>query len=109
VSDDPLREAVKRLRGLRSDVERLKSGGRAGGVLRMLRRVTEPTVAADTVETGPDAEVVDETEATDTVATGPSAVVSDDTSASDATGTTTGAVEQATWDDGSAWGEDYWD
>ena len=106
---DPLQEAVKRLRNLRSDVERLKSGSRAGGVLRMLRQVSEKTAVDDTVETGPAAEVDDETHATDSVETGPSAVVSDDTSASDAVGTTTGAVEQATWDDGAAWGEDYWD
>jgi len=105
---DPLQEAVKRLRNIRSDVERLKSGSRAGGVLRMLRQVSETTTAEDTVETGPDADVDDSTVATDAVTTGSAAAVSDDTSASDATGTTTGAVEQAAWDE-ATWGEDYWD
>ena len=105
---DPLREAAERLRDLRSDVDRLKSGERFGGVLRVLRRVSETTTTDDTVETGPSAAVDDTTVAADTVATGPDAAVDETTSASDATSTTTAAVEKAAWNE-AAWEEDYSD
>lgn len=104
---DPITDAVRRLKRLQQDVERLKAGTNEGGVPRVLRQLTDDTTAADTVETGPSAAVDDPTVATDTVATGSDATVDETASASDATSTTTAAVEQAAWSE-AAWGEDYW-
>lgn len=87
---DPIQEAVKRLRQLRSDVERLESANRSDGILRVLRQADEPTDVADIIETGP------------------SATVDEPTTVADSDGTTIGAVQAGTWDAG-VWGEDQWD
>jgi hypothetical protein len=85
---DHLTEAVRRLRQLQEDVERLKSGGDQGQ-LRELRRVDDPVAVGDPVTVGPDVDVADATataddassrlndaEATDSTTTTDSATVS---------------------------------
>lgn len=104
---DPLREAAKRLRELRVDVERLKSGGRAGGVLRILRSTTDPTDADDATATGSTATMTDTETAADDTATGPAADVDAETAADDPTHVTERSVSGATWG-GTGWEEDTW-
>jgi len=104
---DDLTRAVKKLRGIQQDVERLKAARDEAGEVRFLRQTLDRCETDDSVDVDPDATVDDTTEAADSVATGPDAVVSDDISASDTTATTVGAVEQAVWGS-AAWNEDYW-
>jgi len=105
---DPITDAVRRIKRLQQDVERLKSGTNERGVPRVLRQLTDDTAIDDTVETGPAAAVDDSIVATDSVTTGPDAAVDETTGVSDATSTTTAAVERAAWNE-AAWDEDYWD
>jgi len=60
VSDDPLRDVVKRFRDLRVDVERLKSGRRSEGVLRIIRQVDEQLGFSDAVDVRLQDRLVDE-------------------------------------------------
>jgi hypothetical protein len=46
---DPLTDAVKRLKGLQADVERLKSGQNEEGEPRLLFQIQEAAVADETV------------------------------------------------------------
>jgi len=64
-----LTEAVRRLRGLKEDVERLKAARDEEGELRYLRQITDTTQASDAVDVGPDAAVEDATQASDDVST----------------------------------------
>ena len=105
---DPLGAAVKRLRNLREDVERLKSGSRREGLLRVLRQASDEAVADDTVSTGPAATASDEAHAQDSVSTGPAASATDDAAADDSVATTVSTAEGAAWNEG-AWNEDHWD
>jgi hypothetical protein len=104
---DPLRDAAARLRGLKEDVERLKSGRREEGVLRLLRQLIDDTTVDDVVETGPAASVHEETTTSDDVATGADASTSDATTSDDAAATFTSSIEPAAWDEGG-WDEDAW-
>jgi hypothetical protein len=83
---DDLTEAVRRLRQLQEDVERLKSGGDQGQV-RELRRVTEPVASGETVTVGPDADVADGTTTADAVSSR-----LNDTETTDSTTTTDSAT-----------------
>ena len=104
---DPLREAAKRLRELRSDVERLKSGGRAGGVLRILRSTTDLTDTDDATATGSAATTTDTETAGDDTATGPAADIDAETAADDPTHVTERSVSGAALED-AGWEEDTW-
>ena len=123
---DHLTEAVRRLRQLQEDVERLKQG--RNGEIRELRSigdtavcdddvdagadasVSDATGTADSVATGGDASVTDTTDSTDTVATGADASV-DETAACDDTASVTetiatniGEYDTSSYDDGSTYG-----
>ncbi|WP_436933701.1 hypothetical protein [Halovenus marina] len=50
MTDDPLRDAVKRLRSIKEDVERLKSGRRSEGILRIIRQVDEQLGFSDAID-----------------------------------------------------------
>lgn len=88
---DHLTEAVRRLRQLQEDVERLKSGGDQGEV-RELRRVDETTDCDDDVEVGADASVDETTEASETATT------------TTTTATDIAEYDQNNYDDGSTYG-----
>jgi len=94
---DHLTEAVRRLRQLQEDVERLKSGGDEGQV-RELRRVDDPVAVGDVVVVGPDADVEDEVATKDAVAVGPDADVVDGT---DTTESATSRLNDAETSDSS--------
>jgi hypothetical protein len=71
-----LTEAVRRLRQLQQDVDRLKSGGDDGEV-RELRASTEVTASQDSATTGADALIDQTTRSSDAVVLGPTALVDD--------------------------------
>jgi len=72
---DHLTEAVRRLRQLQEDVERLKSA--RGGEIRDLRIVENAATADDVVVVGPDADVEEIAVSDDLVAVGPDATAED--------------------------------
>jgi hypothetical protein len=51
---DGLTDAVRRLKGLQEDIERLKSGQDEEGEPRLLFSAQEQAVAIDSIRTGPD-------------------------------------------------------
>jgi len=125
---DPLTEAVRRLRQLQEDVERLKSGDE--GESRILRLINEPTIVSDVVSARlNDTEVVDRTNIGDLVTARLNDVgisdqtnigdttdtrrndreVSDRARADDSVTTTTGNGAGFTWADHSGSGGDQWD
>jgi len=105
---DHLTEAVRRLRQLQEDVERLKQG--RNGEIRELRSIGDTAVCGDGVVTGADAAVTDTTDSTDTVATGADAAV-DETAACDDTVSVSETIaaniaeyDTSSYDDGSTYG-----
>jgi NDP-sugar pyrophosphorylase family protein len=97
-----LTEAVRRLRQLQQDVDRLKSGGDDGEV-RELRSVSANTVTRDSVTVGPDALIDQTTRSSDDVVLGPTAVIDEGVGIRDAPDTD---VTQA---DGLAYGSAEYD
>lgn len=99
---DPLQEAVKRFRDLRSDVERLKSASRSSGLLRMLRLVTDRVGLQDEVgrSTSREPDATDGTSSTDAAAARENdAAAVDDSAVSDTASVATDEAGGWTWDD----------
>ena len=105
---DHLTEAVRRLRQLQEDVERLKQG--RNGEIRELRSIGDTAVCDDEVATGADAAVSDVTDTADSVATGADATVDeaaacDDTvSVSETIAASIAEYDTSSYDDGSTYG-----
>ncbi|MFB1066436.1 hypothetical protein [Natrinema sp. H-ect4] len=87
--------AVRKLRGLQEDVERLKSGRDEEGETRILRLVTDRAVISDVVSTAKDAIITDEVTVTDAISTAKDAIVTDDATVTDQTATTTATTQPA--------------
>ena len=87
--------AVRKLRGLKEDVERLKSGRDEEGETRILRLVTDRAVVSDVVSTAKDAIVTDEVTVTDAVSAAKDAIVTDRAAVTDQTATASDTTEAA--------------
>jgi hypothetical protein len=69
---DPLTDAVRRLKQLQQDVERLQSGQEQEGEPRLFFQTQEQAVAETAIEiSGPDIAQAEQAEANDTIAIGP--------------------------------------
>lgn len=93
--------AIRKLRGLKEDVERLKSGTDEEGQTRFLRLITDRIVVSDLVSTGKDAIVLDEVTVSDAVSTAKDAIVTDEVVTADVVSAVKDAVvsdETATTD-----------
>jgi hypothetical protein len=87
--------AVRKLRGLKEDVERLKSGRDEEGETRILRLVTDRAVVSDVVSTASSAIVTDEVTVTDAVSAAKDAIVTDRAAVTDQTATASDTTEAA--------------
>jgi hypothetical protein len=88
-----LTEAVRRIRQLQQDVERLQSGG-GDGEIRELRDIDEIVDSADLIVLGPDSLSDETTASADETAVGPDASINEATASADAA--TVAQVRKAT-------------
>lgn len=105
---DHLTEAVRRLRQLQEDVERLKQA--RNGEIRELRSVSDTAVCDDDVAIGADAAVDERTVTADAATTGADAAVDetagcDDTvSVAETVASNIAEYDTSSYDDGSTYG-----